>query len=73
MDHQAANLLFGGPGFDLGLVGYVSSRLTHSSELTRHFDTNHLNLDPALCSFTVDIVAVARGDRQEEQFASVRL
>lgn len=70
---QRLDFSLGRVSLDRGLIGYVSGRLPHGAELPADLDLYALDLDAPSGGFPVDGVAVAGGQRQEEQFAPVGL
>jgi hypothetical protein len=71
MLHEIPDLGFGCVSNDSGLVGHVRRWFSFCLELPIYVDLDALNLYSSLCGFTVDVVAIARGQCQEQQFSSI--
>ena len=54
-----------------GAVSNVFSGLAFAAEFACDFDANRMNLDVALLGFAVEVIAIASGEGQKEEFASV--
>jgi len=71
MLHQLLDVRFTRLRRDLSPIRHVPGRLTFGSKLTRDFHFDPIDLDPSLCRFTVNVVAVAGGQCQEQQFTAI--
>jgi len=59
--HQLTDVVFARLRRDFSPIRYVLGRFTFGPKLTFHFNFDPIYLNPSLCRFTVDVVAVAGG------------